>query len=57
MENRLAEFAKEVAFRPNPVAMKVLKNKCFIVEVVVPRIADDYYSIVLAGRYTNQKWL
>lgn len=49
MKVRVKELAKELDFRPNPVAMKLLKNKSFVIGVVVPEIAHNYYSIVMAG--------
>jgi DNA-binding LacI/PurR family transcriptional regulator len=49
MKTRVTELAKELDFRPNPLAMKLLKNKSFAIGVVVPEIAHNYYSKVLAG--------
>lgn len=49
MKARVVELARELNFRPNPVAMKLLKNKSFVIGVIVPEIAHNYYSMVLAG--------
>src|SRR5690606_15994960 len=48
-KQRVMELAKELNFRPNPAAMKLLKNKSFVIGVIVPEIAHNYYSVVLAG--------
>lgn len=49
MKARVTELAKELDFRPNPLAMKLLKNRSYVIGVVVPEIAHNYYSMVLAG--------
>ena len=49
MKARVVELAKELSFRPNPAAMKLLKNKSYVIGVIVPEIAHNYYSMVLAG--------
>jgi len=49
MKARVTQLATELNFRPNPLAMKLLKNKSYVIGVVVPEIAHNYYSQVMAG--------
>jgi DNA-binding LacI/PurR family transcriptional regulator len=49
MKTEANALARELGFRPNPIAVKLLKNKSYIIGVVVPEIANTYFSIVMAG--------
>ncbi|HOA39578.1 MAG TPA: LacI family DNA-binding transcriptional regulator, partial [Flavihumibacter sp.] len=49
MKKRVNDLARELNFRPNTFALNLLKNKSFVIGVIVPEIAHNYYSKVLAG--------
>lgn len=49
MKSKVRDLAKELNFKPNPAALKLLKNKSYVVGVIVPEIAHNYFSLVMSG--------
>jgi DNA-binding LacI/PurR family transcriptional regulator len=49
MKKRVNDLASRWDYHPNPTAVSLLKNKHFTIGVVVPEIAQNYFSIVMEG--------
>lgn len=49
MKSRVTVLAKELDFHPNIAAIKLLKNKSYVIGVIIPEIAHSYYSMVMSG--------
>ena len=49
MKSKVLKLAKELDFHPNPAALKLLKNKSYVIGVIIPEIAHNYFSLVMSG--------
>ena len=49
MKSKVLKLAKELDFHPNSAALKLLKNKSYVIGVIIPEIAHNYFSIVMSG--------
>lgn len=49
MKAKVRKLATELNFKPNPAALKLLKNKSYVVGVIIPEIAHNYFSLVMSG--------
>jgi LacI family transcriptional regulator len=43
------EYAKSVNYHPNPIALSLRENKSYSIGVIVPEIANNYFSEVING--------
>ncbi|WP_025762755.1 LacI family DNA-binding transcriptional regulator [Dyadobacter tibetensis] len=48
-KKRVLELAEELQYAPNPIALSLLKNKTQTIGVIVPDIANRFYSSVIGG--------
>lgn len=46
---RVLEYAEKVHFRPNPIALSLKENKSHSICVIVPEIANHFFSEVING--------
>ncbi|MFI5195258.1 MAG: LacI family DNA-binding transcriptional regulator [Chitinophagales bacterium] len=49
MKKKVNDLASRWDYHPNPTALSLLKNKHYTIGVVVPEIAQNYFSIVMEG--------
>ena len=45
----VAEYAKKVHYRPNPIALSLKENKSRAIGVIVPEIANHFFSQAING--------
>lgn len=45
----VAEYAKKVNYRPNPIALSLKENKSRAIGVIVPEIANNFFSQAING--------
>ncbi|PWJ60006.1 LacI family transcriptional regulator/LacI family repressor for deo operon, udp, cdd, tsx, nupC, and nupG [Dyadobacter jejuensis] len=48
-KKRVLELAEQLHYAPNPIALSLLKNKTQTIGVIVPDIANRFYSSVIGG--------
>ena len=45
----VVEYAKSVNYRPNPIALSLKENKSWSIGVVVPEVANNFFSMAING--------
>jgi LacI family transcriptional regulator len=48
-KRRVIELAKELNYSPNPIALSLLKNRTNTLGVIVPEIANPFFSTAISG--------
>lgn len=48
-KERILEMARELNYSPNPIALSLLNNKTHTIGVIVPDIANPFFSSVIGG--------
>jgi LacI family transcriptional regulator len=43
------EYAKNVNYRPNPIAVNLRNNRSYSIGIIVPTVADSFFSQAIAG--------
>ncbi|MGB4840286.1 MAG: LacI family DNA-binding transcriptional regulator [Saprospiraceae bacterium] len=46
---KVIEYAKSVNYHPNPIALSLRENKSYSIGIIVPEIANNYFSEVING--------
>jgi len=45
----VVDYAKKVDYRPNPIALSLKENKSWSIGVVVPEVANNFFSMAING--------